>query len=372
MINLGGQGMRKIKKFFMISLIVCILVSCSTNPPFITDDKGHKQYKDSQGNFIKNDWVEIKGEKYYFDLNGFLVTNQWVQDEYYVDEDGKMVHDFWYDDGNGHQYYLDENGKYVRDCMRKISGKDYAFDNNGQRIVNNVYIDEKGKGYYFDGKGNIDNTPGYKSINDTYCYVNDNGKVTVNNWVEDNGKWYYYGANGLMQKDTFVDDKFYVDINGEMVCNKELVINNNTYIFDSKGNFSLKQKKNISFKDLLRKHCYYYNELSKQEMCLLGCEVSSDDSTLEIKETFWDFFNHEYISDSTRVVTFASAYSNNYFEAIRKINADIGFPNSIVSKIKNSGANDGVQTESYNGVTLTWKVTNNNGYSLTLYCIYTK
>ena len=123
--------MKKVTILFAIILLALSAVSCGGNN-FIDDGNGHKQYKDSSGNFVKNDWAEIKGKKYFFDMNGYLVTNQWVQDEYYVDDKGAMQTNYWYDDKNGKMYYLGKDGKYVKDTIITI-------DNNFS-ITINIYI----------------------------------------------------------------------------------------------------------------------------------------------------------------------------------------------------------------------------------------
>ena len=182
--------MKKATILFAIILLALSAVSCGGNK-FIDDGNGHKQYKDSSGNFVKNDWAEIKGKKYFFDMNGYLVTNQWVQDEYYVDDKGAMQTNYWYDDKNGKMYYLGKDGKYVKDTIMTIDNNEYAFNTSGELVKNAPYA-SNGVGYYFGNDGKIDKTEGYKDVSGTYCYVKNDGSLLLNDWKEDEGKWYYF------------------------------------------------------------------------------------------------------------------------------------------------------------------------------------
>lgn len=225
--------MKKATILFAIILLALSAVSCGGNN-FIDDGNGHKQYKDSSGNFVKNDWAEIKGKKYFFDMNGYLVTNQWVQDEYYVDDKGAMQTNYWYDDKNGKMYYLGKDGKYVKDTIMTIDNNEYAFNTSGELVKNAPYV-SNGVGHYFGNDGKIDKTEGYRNINGTYCYVKDDGSLLISDWKEDEGKWYYFNDMGLMLKNSFVDGGYYVDENGEMVKSRRIKIGNNLYSFNDEG-----------------------------------------------------------------------------------------------------------------------------------------
>lgn len=233
--------MKRVTLSFAIVFLLLSLASCGGSS-FIDDGNGHKQYKDSSGNFVKNDWAEIKGKKYFFDMNGYLVTNQWVRDEYYVDDKGAMQTNYWYDDKNGKMYYLGKDGKYVKDTIMTIDNNEYAFNTSGELVKNAPYA-SNGAGYYFGNDGKIDKTEGYKNVSGTYCYVKNDGSLLLNDWKEDEGKWYYFNDLGLMLKNSFVDGGYYVDENGEMVKDREIKIGSDTYVFDSNGQSQMKPRK---------------------------------------------------------------------------------------------------------------------------------
>ena len=337
------------KKLVIFSVLLLILGISGCGQKLIDDGNGHKQFKDSNGNFVKNDWVEISGKYYYFDMNGYLVTNQWVQDEYYVDENGVMQTNYWYDDKNGKIYYLDKDGKYTKDTIVTIDNNEYAFNSKGELVKNAPYVKE-GKGYYFGNDGKIDKIEGYKSINGTYCYVKDDGSLLVNDWKEDDGKWYYFDDVGLMLRNSFVEGGYYVDENGEMVTSCELKIDESTYVFDNSGKGTIKQAPKISFKSLLDKHnARAYGK------------VENDDSMMEIKD---------YIMNVQYLGTMWMSK-----DAITGINGDLGIPASVTRKISQAvenGNSRGAQEYTNGNVTLDWEVSTNSYGTVELWCLYSK
>lgn len=328
----------KKKNILLIIFIVMFILSSCESKTFIDDGNGHKQYKDENGNYVKNQWVEIKGNKYYFDMNGYLSTNQWINDEYYVDENGIMKTDYWYDDKNGGLYYLDNDGKYLKNTIKDIDGSLYAFDTNGKLVKNLPYV-SNGQGYYFGNDGKVDKTEGYKSFADTYCFVDKDGKLLTSSWREDNGKWYYFNEIGLMLKNSFVDGGYYVDGNGEMVKNKQIQIGNDTYVFDDSGIGSIIQPKKISLLDIKNRCCYKLMDgtpVNTDDLGLVDISVTSNE--LEIKAE-WPFNKQA-----------------KYWA--QEINKELGLPSSLSNRISKTDAKDGMQTFSQGNISVVWKVTN--------------
>lgn len=340
--------MKRVTLSFVIVFLLLSLTSCGGSS-FIDDGNGHKQYKDSSGNFVKNDWAEIKGKKYFFDMNGYLVTNQWVQDEYYVDDKGAMQTNYWHDDNNGKMYYLGEDGKYIKGTTMTIDGNEYAFNNSGELVKNAPYV-SNGVGYYFGNDGKIDKTEGYKNINGTYCYVKDDGSLLLNDWKEDDGKWYYFNDMGLMLKNSFIDGGYYVDENGEMVIGRELRIGDSTYIFDNDGKSKIKQAPKISFRTIFEKN-----------NAMAYGTVDNDDGMMEIKD---------YIMNVKYMGTMWMSKN-----AITGINKDLGIPASVTSKISQAverGTSSGLQEYTNGNITLTWEVSTNSYGTVELWCLYSK
>lgn len=297
--------MRVIKKLLLLFFILnlsFLLFACSKNNnktnsiAFIEDDAGHKMYKDNDGIFIRNDWYEINGDKYFFDGNGYLLTDQWINEEYYVDETGKMKTNFWKEENN-QLYYLGNDGKYLKNGLHNIEGKEYYFDSYGvlfrdaiiQDDTGSFYADKRGvivkeKGpfefggneYYIGDDGKLLQNKwindhgtnkyfnddcervlnGFAIANDTknsteseiktkWNFINKDGEIVKNNWAEYNSKWYYADEDGILLSNTWktIDgDDYFFGQDCDMLTNQFI---NNTYYVDENGKKIKNTEKNI-------------------------------------------------------------------------------------------------------------------------------
>ena len=335
--------MKRVTLSFVIVFLLLSLASCGGSS-FIDDGNGHKQYKDSSGNFVKNDWAEIKGKRYFFDMNGYLVTNQWVQDEYYVGDNGAMQTNYWHDDNNGKMYYLGEDGKYVKGTTMTIDGNEYAFKNSGELVKNAPYVSNN-VGYYFGNDGKIDKNEGYKNVNGTYCYVKEDGSLLLNDWKEDEGKWYYFNDMGLMLKNSFVDGGYYVDENGEMVKDREIIIGGETYKFNNEGK---SKAKTISFIELKNKYCK--NEYTTYDGTKYDWGLASEENAKATSTTL------ELFGKGSMEIEIMMSW-------IENINKELALPQTLYRQIANTAAIDGIQKERFNKVLVTWYVEVTAGYA---------
>ena len=133
--------------------------------------------------------------KYYLaDNNGHIIYDKgWIQNNfnwYYIDDDGLLKSDTWYEE-NGKKYYFNYNAALVYG-LNDLYGDFYYFDSNG------VLVDNLGK---FKGWKNFHNV-WYYSDGTSQRYT---GKVGN-----------YYVNYGVMKTNCVVDDKYYVDYNGEI------------------------------------------------------------------------------------------------------------------------------------------------------------
>lgn len=67
---------------------------------------------DNQG-IMQKEWATDGNNWYYFNDNGIMQKSKWIKNEYFVDENGKMLSNGWYKI-DGVEYYLDANGKVDR------------------------------------------------------------------------------------------------------------------------------------------------------------------------------------------------------------------------------------------------------------------
>ncbi len=202
-------------------------------------------------------WTEVNGTNYYLDANGAAHTGWLKSDEtwYHFDESGTpstgwlLINDRWYyfEDGGvmatgwitvgGSKFYLDDSG-VMTSGWRLISGRWYWYgeNNDGNMAVGWRFID--GKWYYFrtDGRMQVNGFHSIKDSNGTWqMYYFDGTGAMVTGWYEyDDGWWYYFHESGVMLKDqwignyhlsvsglmdrnTWVDDKYYVGDDGAWI-----------------------------------------------------------------------------------------------------------------------------------------------------------
>lgn len=103
------------------------------------------------------EWKQNGNDYYYYNGNE-LVKNQIVEDDYYVDQNGKMVVNTWVkvQDGDEQFYcYFGSNGKMIRDKWQTIADKTYHFDDNGYMergwIQENMYFCHLDDGHLLTG-----------------------------------------------------------------------------------------------------------------------------------------------------------------------------------------------------------------------------
>lgn len=85
-------------------------------------------------------WEKSGSEWAYIKDDGTRAVSCWVEDEYYVDGDGRIITDKWMklpQRGSAEQtppmvwYYFGKSGRSVKDGWAKISGRYYYFDAQG-------------------------------------------------------------------------------------------------------------------------------------------------------------------------------------------------------------------------------------------------
>lgn len=137
---------------------------------------GKKMYYTNAGNIIKNTYDTIGGNTYVFDENGYVITNKIVNLDgnlRIADNEGRiMIGGGWCKINDGNDYYLN-NGKvqtgwikdgenwyyldsnYYYKLKNQWVENEYYVDNNGKMVSNGWYT-INGKKYYFDTTGKVD------------------------------------------------------------------------------------------------------------------------------------------------------------------------------------------------------------------------
>lgn len=336
--------LNKSSKLFIIALLMVVLVSCASGGKFVKEN-GNTKYKKQDGSFVTNDWVKDKNDYYFFDMNGFLVTDDWINNDYYVDKNGKMVKNLW-KEHNGNNYYLKDDGMYARNEVLDIDKNKFAFDEAGIIRTNTIALDHKNnKLYFFGSDGKAVTSKGFYAVGDTYVFINDDGSLSVNEWKEDGGKWYFIDANGFMLKNSLVEGGFYVDENGEMVKNKEIKINNTTYIFDENGNGKVKEVSSSGGSRVVR-------TADLRQLYQLYCHPANDASSTA-------YYKFAYITPNSDKLEFlGKPYDYQIIlSTAEKINSALGVPH-VTASMRNTTPQMGLQKQIVStNLEISWSVT---------------
>ena len=198
------------------------------------DDGNGECYLDANGHLITSRWMMVDGEWCYVGASGYVVTSAWVKDSVgwcYLDEEGHMVYDQWVADSKGLCYvgtngymatkkwvqhegnwsYVGADGYKVKDKWVKDSVGWCYLDSEGFMVYNMIVSDSVGACY-------VDDT-GYMvydqwiTIGEFTYYINPSGYASVG-WVSVDGNWYYFYEDGVMARNKWVDNNYYVDENG--------------------------------------------------------------------------------------------------------------------------------------------------------------
>jgi hypothetical protein len=120
-------------------------------------------YRNEDGSYPKDEWVNIDGNDYCFDASGYLLTDQYIKSAnydtnkklYYVDKDGK-----W--DGKTYRWEKDDKGWWLAEV-------------GGSWFPKSAWCLIDGKWYYFNAKGYM--VTGKRKIGDKEYVFNDDGSL---------------------------------------------------------------------------------------------------------------------------------------------------------------------------------------------------
>lgn len=179
------------------------------------EENGSWKFYEEGDYYATDSWKKYGEDWYYLDENGEIAKGQEV-DEYYVDDSGKRVTNYWNSVQNDNYWdspdapevfwhYYGKDGKAVVSKWQKINDQWYYFDEQGQMLTGKVEIE--GSTFYLG-----DENDGAKKT----------GWFELDSVKEDSEKplsWYYFDKDGVMVKDQ-VDKKingaYYTFVNGEM------------------------------------------------------------------------------------------------------------------------------------------------------------
>lgn len=198
-------------------------------------DQGGKwyYYNDSNGQMVKNNWVQSEGKWYYMDHNGVLKANSLIDDTYYVNGSGVMVANAWVllqDDWGRDSYwwYFGSNGKAYSNGWKEINGSSYHFTDNR---MDTGWFEKDGKTYYLGSSGAM--TTGWKRLPDE----NDE-------WGE---CWYFFSSSGRRAsrgEQTISSEVYVFDDYGRMLTGW---VNMSDYTSSGRGDLSNSDVDNLKY-----------------------------------------------------------------------------------------------------------------------------
>ena len=275
---------------------------------WIEDENGW-QYKDENGNLLKDGWWEIEGGRYYFDKDGYRASYWlYIDGQYYwLGADGKMQtgwQDIW-----GKRYYLGPDGA-MQTYWSVVDGKYYWLGSDG--AMRTGWQEVWGKWYYL-GKASDDGVMRtyWQEIDGKYYWLGSDGAMRTG-WKEVWGKWYYLDVAGAMQTGwiwTEGDKWYYTYESGAMASNTWEKMDGQWYWFDESGLMAQGWKYIGRYKYYFDKSGYMLQDLDG----ILGRQ-SSYEITVNRKRC--------------QVMVYAKDGSNGYIIPVKTFTCSVGLPST--------------------------------------------
>lgn len=218
-------------------------------------------YAKKDGTQALEEWVKgANGARYYINDNGVMVTNSWYdtpsEGEYYFDKDGHPVNlhlatefdkngapitNHWIYDSNNHLWgYTNSDGTPALEEWVKASDNQwYYFNNAGVMVTNGWYNtqlkDGNWKKYYFDQNGHyLTDHWVYDPYGKTWSYTKTDGTQAIGEWVKTpNGRWYYFDNIGMMPTNVLLDTHIKNDVWKPYYFDKDGNYMTNAWAYDS-------------------------------------------------------------------------------------------------------------------------------------------
>lgn len=179
-------------------------------------------YYFKNGSAIFDEFLTLNNNTYYFDTFGRMATGVFSKayhNDYYTDyksfiadNNGHIIYDKGWIQNNFSWYYIEDDGSLKTDTWYEENGKKYYFNSNAALVYG--LNDIQGDIYYFDTNGvlvdNLGKFTGWKNFHNVWYYSDG----TSQRYTGKVGN--YYVDYGVMKTNCMVDDKYYVDYNGEI------------------------------------------------------------------------------------------------------------------------------------------------------------
>lgn len=201
------------------------------------DDDGWR-YRQLDGSFVNNTWINSDGKSYYMGQDGLMMSDTITPDGYYVNKSGeKQSYLPGWTQVDGLWKYVQKNGYYAGSTwIQDTDGKWYYFDMATRLVTNDTTPD----GFYVDANGAWDGQPSsikteqnvgpggnmpdtissadeerWEESDGIWRYRLSDGSYVTNNWKQNtDGKWYYFNDASIMVTNSTTPDGYYVGDDG--------------------------------------------------------------------------------------------------------------------------------------------------------------
>lgn len=181
------------------------------------EEDGLWSYYDNDGFLVTDAWKKSGTDWYYLNSDGIRESSMMIDEEFYVDQDGKMVTNSWVaidnedswdspDTVEKYWYYFGKDGKAIKSKLQKINDSWYYFNEDGQMQTGIVELD--GETYYFGDSADGTMKTGWIQLEDhdgspdsdhSWYYFDNNGRMVKNQIDRKIGEHYYTFEDGRMQ-----------------------------------------------------------------------------------------------------------------------------------------------------------------------------
>ena len=224
------KGWKEIKgKFYYFNAFGQLVKGRMVGKTWYVNEKGERQYgwvdtgekryylDPDTGKKAKKGWQVIGNQRFYFLDDGSLARDYWLNENQYLDENGKLT--VGWKEIAGKKYYFRKGIRKKATGWLWISGSVFFFDEKGvcQKLSGVVRTDQ-GIRYYFDPSTGERKTGWiHYGVND-YYFDPKTGRG-YKGWHYIEGKRYFFNAFCQLAKNRFVGNTYFVDAEGKMVTN---------------------------------------------------------------------------------------------------------------------------------------------------------
>jgi len=295
---------------------------------------GSYSYCDIEGNKFSLDegWYFLKGKWCYLDRNGHRIQGSKTIDgkEYGFNEDGNL-REGWESDKDNNWYFYDRVNGSVKNDWKQVSGKWYYFNKEGimQKGLQTIkgvkfYLNDKGEmvtgwqkidnnSYYFESTGGMQY--GWLNLDDKiYCLDQSTG-VMVSGEQVINGEKYKFSSDGLLIKNTWIDNYTYVQANGKTVNTYSNYSHSNTnyqlfkYMTDINNQMSVDSTAVWLHGGVTSNNCVYFASEALRRVGISIPKVVANTYQFENQLKSWGFV---YSYDFSQLKPGDIVFTNNY------------------------------------------------------------